>query len=336
MDAWNEALEERQRQQHRFPFVLFSLLRILLDNSDLSVVQAVGQLSTVLQSKVRTYTKSRIHAALSPWIAHPLEFRDILRRTRSVISGSLALSVALDDQWRANDLDIYVPYRTPKSDVIAHIIDREGYHIQAVVARYTPVAEGDQISPLDSIAGITRITKFLKMSSDCKTTKIDLIESTDYNALTPILKFDSTWSMNWITADSITVAYPRLTLRHEGVFSKTQVLKAYIHLPSWKSKYLKERGFSRFHITSRLVDEPCRELCFPLLRTSLDEHCLTVAFGEALGRSTYPEKVWGIRGIAPTASCGNVACPNFCLTYREVNWYCLKRLAKSFRSAEYL
>lgn len=287
---------------------------------DLSTLQKTSHISKAFQSGVRTYTECRLHIALSPWITHPIEFRDIMRRTRSVISGSFALGLAVRDSWLANDLDIYIPHRTRKFEMVSYLIRREGFHVQAVVTNYTQTTEEEGPNlVLYNVAGMTSITKFTKRWPDGKTTNIDLIESIDGYALTPITNFDATWSMNWITADSITVAYPKLTLDHKGVYKKRQRLAAHMHLPVWKTKYTNERGFDTFHIMSGLVDMPCGALCRPLLRTSTDKHCLSIAFGKTAESSMYPQKVWGIRGTSRMALCANTACPNFCLNSLEVN-----------------
>lgn len=319
----------RHKCQRGFHWILVNLLHDFLDNADISIVQKVGQLSKTLQAAVRTYTLCRVHVALSPWIAYPIEFRNVLRRTRSVISGSIVLEVTMRDEWLANDLDVYVPRGVPGWELMAHLIGYEGYIVDSVIESYTQMPEGGLCGKiLDTVAGMTSITKLVKRRIGGRLRRIDIIESRDGHALTPVMQFDATWSMNWITADSIIIAYPNLTLRRQGMYKRRKSMADHIHLPAWKAIYIKERGFTTFHMSTGRADLPCRELCRPLLRVSTDGYCMTVPFGNMTDRNTYPRRVWGLRGISPTSSCGHQACPNFGLTSWDVNyayWYTSSR-----------
>ncbi|OJT13876.1 hypothetical protein TRAPUB_9545 [Trametes pubescens] len=127
----------------------------------------------------------RYNAALGTFFNDPTMFRNVLRLTSSVMSGSTALhilDVACADTWSPTDLDIYAPSYSARQ-LITYIRDVEGYNI---------VKENTTKYPYHD-AGLTHV-------------------------------FWGTHVMNYLTADSFCMAYPELTLTGRALLNPIQLI----------------------------------------------------------------------------------------------------------------
>ncbi|KAI9067023.1 hypothetical protein FKP32DRAFT_1601418 [Trametes sanguinea] len=152
----------------------------------------------------------RYHAALLPFVKNPSDFRNILRLTCSVISGSIALHVLDIDRastWTPTDLDIYTPNYSA-IQIISYLCKIEGYNIVDHPDHYSFPAGG-----YDCIFHLRR-----------GNSHIDVIQSNTRSALQPIPYFWATHVMNYLTSDSFCIAYPDLTLDGKSLLNPIHLI----------------------------------------------------------------------------------------------------------------
>ena len=143
------------------------------------------------------------NATLSTFTTDPFAFRDILRRTGSLVSGSAALWFLLrtPDDWSPVDVDILTP-RLAFDPVVRLIQDLIGSQAQITFTRRPHGEPGPYTRRCTIHAGDFRI---------------DIMESQTDSPFTVMMGYWSTHIMNGLMADSFWSAYPSLTLRGMGV-----------------------------------------------------------------------------------------------------------------------
>ena len=147
----------------------------------------------------------RYEALLGRFTENVEGFREMMRKTNSVISGSAALWFLLSSpqEWIADDLDILVPEsRFP--EVVAFLTAMDGAVLERMME---PV-----VWPYPSEACMARAI--------IRTPKgnLDVLQSRRESALYPIPFYWSTHLMNALTADALYCAYPALTLASQGMY----------------------------------------------------------------------------------------------------------------------
>lgn len=266
----------------------------ILDCCALDGVAAISQLSIYFRVCVKNYLVRRIQAMLKQWFDKPILFRDAMRHTNTVISGSTALAFAIGADWESHDLDLWTPRGMSRQTMVAHLVHVEGYTITTVYenGHQVPVGGGDDPVTLPIAAGgpvayqnnrIRSVTKLCKMVFDKKhgfdmPRFVDVVESATEHAISPILKFHSSIVMNWITADSIVVTYPKLT------FAKMAIVNERIHISRsrqklWRDKYT-ERGI-QFLVDSSTLAGGCGAACPAVWRNTKDIGNMTIYFGDS-------------------------------------------------------
>lgn len=234
-----------------------------------------------------------------------------MRATHSVVSGSVALAFVMGANWELKDLDIYTPRGEGCQAMLAHLIGKEGYTLQPQAAPETFDYLDD--TAFSKILAVHKLSKIVQVIGEDKhrTLSIDVIEAASPNAVIPIFRFHSTVVMNWITADSIFVTYPKLTFHHKGLINQKQGLESPVRENEWKDKYLK-RGFMLRANPAAFGDGgSCGDGCPLVLRSTFDVACLEFVFGE---KDPLPadEVQWSTyRGVVPRTSilrCNNPSC----------------------------
>ena len=138
----------------------------------------------------------RYTSALRTIGVNPPAFRNMLRITGSVISGSFAFAfLQRRTDWRWNDVDIYVAVHRA-DEVLDYLEQAEGFQ---------KVDFPDCEQYPDSV-GIAKIVRLQKHGIH-----IDLVVSTTHSSLYPLPFFWSTGLMNYVAADSYGCAYPSLS-----------------------------------------------------------------------------------------------------------------------------
>lgn len=275
----------RRKFQENGQFVLMHLLDEVLDNASIDIVQRVGQISRTLRTAVKSYLLRRVQDVLQQWINDPTEFRFHLGMTRSVVGGSAVLGVVLRDSWQPSDLDIYCPYG--RTAALAHYLCHdEGYDLVKYINPYLTNTTADDAQTVD-IQGITSVTKFKRLFRDGMVRKVDLIESKDAYALSPLVHADMTLTMNWITGNTVTVGYPLTTFRHFSVWRNETSNSG---RKKWRRMY-EDRGFGWSDWdeweTRRVKLGHHGASCPGLLRSSDDSLCFRMSF-----KACHPQSFW--------------------------------------------
>jgi hypothetical protein len=189
--------------------------------------------------------------------------RDAMRRIGAVISGSSVLWLvdSLKDSWEAGDLDLYVP-RNATQAMIDFLL-QQGYQL-------VPEPEGEPHGgPYIDLGHLASVTKLVKGDI-----KIDLLESLSQSSVLPVTFFHSTAVMNYITADSISILYPKLTFSRIAVRCNPDRRS----VSSWERKYSRRlfHLFSAPKVYSTFQDVLCKQLT----RNAEDNFCLSFNFGD--------------------------------------------------------
>ena len=169
----------------------------------------LGHFYTLQGTRVEPFASGRSHLqatvsqVLSKFMPDPQAFRELMRNTGSVISGSTALYlVCASPPWFPNDVDLYVTFdefhpvvKALQEEQGAAIVDPAQLH-----ARYEG-AEG--------------ICGFVRLRTDRG--HIEVIRSSSDSALYPVALFWTTLLMNVVAADFVCIPYPELTMRGRGL-----------------------------------------------------------------------------------------------------------------------
>ncbi|KAI0317652.1 hypothetical protein OF83DRAFT_1120093 [Amylostereum chailletii] len=169
----------------------------------LSALGDAARSSKDFDHTVRALIQSEVFSALSQFVTAPTRFRNVLRSSKAVIGGSFALHIALraGTTWRPANLDIYCPYKTFPS-MIKLLVDTEGYAIMAMTA------SGHPSSP-DFKNDIVTAFSLIRVHDN---TQVAVYSTTNPSPLPAITRAWATHLVNFVTADSVCVAYPVLTL----------------------------------------------------------------------------------------------------------------------------
>jgi hypothetical protein len=194
-------------------FRLFnSLGDYVMSHLPLIDVVALGNTNRNLRAQVPSHLTRAFHALLQHYFPDHIAFRQAMRDTGAVISGSSALAFIMrDDHWTAKDLDIYVPSGDAATRLFHHLESIQGF-------KHTVLRGGMPAKDYEKVGSgcIRRVHKFLKRqgadeAGQDMTLTVDLIESDTNSSVKPLTSFHSTLVMNYLTADSVVVLYPSLT-----------------------------------------------------------------------------------------------------------------------------
>ncbi|KAH7905060.1 hypothetical protein BJ138DRAFT_1118830 [Hygrophoropsis aurantiaca] len=154
---------------------------------------------------VLQYLNRRIHNSLTVFISSPAALLDTMRFTSAVISGSFALAMFLPAaavNWNIADLNIYT--RDIHYNQLVLLLLRDGYKVNYGGYRAAPA---NYYNP--AVKGIITLNKGNQ--------SVEIIISRTDSSIRPIFYFHSTVMMNFLTADSLFVAYPRLISHRRGL-----------------------------------------------------------------------------------------------------------------------
>lgn len=194
---------------------------------------AYGNTSTFNRLCIQEFIRLSINDELRPFCEDPVALQAVIWKTRSIISGSVALAVLMPfhlRKWDPTDMDIYVTSRALKR-VIRHLERREGYRV---------AAERTQPNIPNLYKHTGSIKEVIKLVKD-NGRKIDIILSNKESALTPIFCFYGTHVMNAITGRGLFCVYPNRTLSQKVVLNAHSSM-GNPHVQGCIVKYTK-RGF---------------------------------------------------------------------------------------------
>ncbi|KAF7793584.1 hypothetical protein EIP86_004698 [Pleurotus ostreatoroseus] len=226
-----EKLVGRRHSRQTFPI---DIEIIIAAYADTATLLAWGNTSRLRYCLARETFALRVRSVLSTHIQDITSFLRFMRRDQVCFSGSRALQVL---HWTSffnwdGDLDLYVaPHHF--SRLVAHLTNKQGYILNRII--WTRPS-GEHYNTLPGIKSITQFTKGLL--------KIDVIVSCSRCPYLPIPFFWSTLLMNFVGAERIVCAYPRLTLVRRGILNNSDWVAGTIppHPPPAVHKYI-ARGF---------------------------------------------------------------------------------------------
>ncbi|KAJ7197897.1 hypothetical protein C8J57DRAFT_233422 [Mycena rebaudengoi] len=193
------------------------------------------------------YIRCRIHHALRIFVGETNVFLRILHTTRSLVSGSLPLTVLCGGHFKPDDLDLYVP--ASQEDTLLALLD---LHFSCkILATSNGVKYGN--------AAITTVRWLSGSNSACN---INVMTCVGEDATSAIWHFHSTTVMNFISSLGIYCAYPNLTLNRIGIPSAASYDTSTNNSPleGCLQKY-RHRGFT-FQSTPDTAASPIRHLCY--------------------------------------------------------------------------
>lgn len=266
----------------------------ILHHSDISLLITLKRVCRCLRNMVSNELRISLKVYLRQFSHNPSQLLDAMRRCGAVISGSGALGwIDREAQWKANDLDIYCPYDTFPNFVSALLRSEGGVLYKHSIFR---PSDTDQAYSFD--AGISQ--RVIIIGPKCK---FDILRSPTVSALHPIPFFHSTVVMNFVGAQSLSVAYPKLTLNRRGIIHSRVTGERDIDCIA---KYI-GRGYE-FRNEFKLWNYPLA--CTPFLgmcpaapRIFGDRGCMTTVFGDEEGIDVLK---WNTRWVFGGDACGGL------------------------------
>lgn len=204
----------------------------MLQYMSLPTLRAFAQTAPTHRLWVTVHLDILFDNELRRFVQDPSALRANMRMLGGVISGSFALSFILHNdgyQSLPGDLDIYVPNVYAKR-FAAYLVEVEGYvHTDLPQEGYGLALSHGRVIVLSRHGR-----------------RVDIIPSKNSCALYPVAQFWGTHLINYLSADSYCVAYPKLTLSHRGLLSPFQLFaecSTTPHLRTLVDKY-ETRGIS--------------------------------------------------------------------------------------------
>lgn len=263
-----------------------------------------------MTDRIQGHLRHRFKHGVSPFVKSHHNFREKLREGSAVIGGSVELGMVMPMGWMSKNMEVYV--RSDCHVVESYLIEQEGYKPR----RYNPVVRANPLSlgthPWQSEPYAVRSTMTLQRPSDYEEDKypatITIIMSSDRSPLTPVFSFSATYAMNWITADSVNVGYPNMTLRKIGIMCMSDSGVMYGR-PSWMGP-----GFTLVkRVDQREERKTCGEFCLARFRSTTDGWTLRLSFNGGLKKmkdSVRPRQ-WSMRGRTGLDRCENPSCSSY-------------------------
>ncbi|KAJ7195570.1 hypothetical protein C8J57DRAFT_1104634, partial [Mycena rebaudengoi] len=170
--------------------------------------------------------------ALRLFVDRPDRLFSILAATRSVVSGSLPLAVISGGRFVPQDLDIYVP-ATQERALLSLLLEHFGL---SEVKFYSFSSRYDDCFAVKS-------SRWLTSGGNGRT--VNVLTCVGESAILPVFCFHSSVVMNFISAEGLYCAYPKLTARRVAIpaFVRNMTSLKARRLRECFSKYM-SRGFS--------------------------------------------------------------------------------------------
>ena len=241
------------------------ILLYILSHANMESLLCLAQTSSTLRFLIKKFFLSRWRQELSKYFLPPTETRMWMRYLHIVASGSSALRQVLPNttEWQNNDLDFYCPQKNTAPCL--EFLFKQGYH---VICSEEPLPPDDSTSPLPYHGpGILAVIPLQHPGQK----KIDVVISTNDNALLPIATFWGSVVQNYMAADSFAIAYPRNTLKRIGYIAPDRA-----HLAKTVRCVQKyhTRGFTILEYDTVIH----QGYCPAQLRSFDDEHTLRFSF----------------------------------------------------------
>lgn len=275
----------------------------ILDHCTMVEIAMIRSTARKYRDAVDSYLSRRYNALLNRWVKDPSAFRSRLREQGAIISGSTVLAFALGASWNSGDLDIYVRREREGrhahdylEELIAYLKEYEGYEEEKRYHTFdiTPenvheLVDVEIDESADTLADylttselsqMRRVVRLRCVDGERASQGIDVIESRR-EAICPIFRFHSSIVMNWMSADSLVLTYPKITCQSIGAVNEVQYSSSG-RSGQWRIKYSNPpRNIDFFNFGSEML--PCNsETCPNAQRSSNDSSCLRLSMSRGL------------------------------------------------------
>ncbi|KAG6835878.1 hypothetical protein H0H93_013718 [Arthromyces matolae] len=194
----------------RFPIEVYTIIMRFLS---INVLYVLAQSSTTFYKLSFDVVVQRIRMAFrQEGINLEMDFvLQLLRRTNSVISGSLVLLIINTPDFLAHDIDFYVPDH------------QEAFFVDELMSKYQLIDFTPRPKAMAyTLPGVKSI-RVLRTASE--SININVIVSVNRNPLTPITSFHSSVVMNYLSGYELYVGYPLLTCNHRNVINSDRLIQ---------------------------------------------------------------------------------------------------------------
>ncbi|KAI0312260.1 hypothetical protein OF83DRAFT_1176814, partial [Amylostereum chailletii] len=173
-------------------------------------IASMKQTCGVFSAHADDAMRHRWTTTLCKWVNDAGAFRELLCCTGSIVSGSAALAYAMSattfmNTWTPMDMDVYCSVATAVS-VVDWFVRTQSYTYLPAFANVSGDVDDEAyfMEYHGGIAGVVHLT-----CSDGRS--VDIICSKTPSPMYPLPHFWGTLVLNYLTADSLVVAYPQLT-----------------------------------------------------------------------------------------------------------------------------
>ncbi|TDL19343.1 hypothetical protein BD410DRAFT_842079 [Rickenella mellea] len=196
----------------------------IFESLNLPELHRLSVTSRAFYVAVRNHLNLRFRLLLKEYVSDVSEFRCLMWNSEVVISGSRALQFVMptpSPAWTIQpaDLDLYAPL-DQEDEILAQLLDEEGYRLDRWLDNLSIPPFPNKIHDEHTMYNMSQdIARIITVSHPKRQKSIDIIVSDSSSPLTAIFAFHSTPVMNWISAYSVTVAYPLMTFNGRGLIS---------------------------------------------------------------------------------------------------------------------
>lgn len=176
---------------------------------------AVAAVCSTLRASARVQWGDRVRGGMEQHVRDANNFLKVLGRVSGIISGSSALDIVLtgsrkvlNHDWAIKkDLDVYVPNRDSYNTIREYLQAMDEYH-------EVTIPQPDEERYWENRAHIAFI---IRLRSPLFESHVDIICAQENCETLPLASFWSTLVMNYVSASSVVILYPRLTLDGSGL-----------------------------------------------------------------------------------------------------------------------
>ncbi|KAF6750459.1 hypothetical protein DFP72DRAFT_1072182 [Ephemerocybe angulata] len=257
-------------------------------------LQAFAQASRQ-RALARTALDDRFKDLLRLWGLDVAGTVTMMRDTETVLGGSGALAVVLPDRsWFPLNLDFYCPLGRAH-EVVAFFRTQSYYNMRGAGGYVPPYAnKGVNIT--------------YTLASSVVLRGLSVVESLSSSSpLVPILFFDCTLGMNYVSSTGVTCCFPVLAKGGKGLLFSSR----------YDDSFRREQSLSKYREVGFSLQESCRcehhdgnrspqcrssspRHCLQVLRRTSDKFCLRLSFTDNVCVSPGPEVSW--RGTSDRSS----------------------------------
>ena len=233
-----------------------------------------------LRTSLVMQLRSKVHTLLSHYFLDVEGFLGILKVSDSVVSGLAALSLCVPGV-EPSHLDVFAP--NERANIFEDFLVGEGYNI---AAKHVPKGPAFRVSPL------VRVTVYAKLGN---ADNVFVFESTSSSAIFPIIEYQSTALMNFISCCEIFMAYPKLTSRRLMMENRNNAFELHREIDKCVDhgfSFLRPNKHSGWHRNSCIE---CNH-CPGKLRSSGDGLCLRQKFAFVPDGYAFQDFTWRLGG----------------------------------------